>query len=253
MLSHSPFYHAHLKKFTATFGTLFNDIVIERKTTTGTTQKTIKVPLAFVNKDKALERLRSNPDLNNTWGATLPRMAFEMGTITYAPIRKTNSVNLTRKDPVTGLKSQTQFSAAPYDIQFKLSIWSLYFEDAIQIVEQILPFFQPEYVVKVNEVPALEIERDIHVVLNSITYSDNVIGEYDAERIIEWELEFTLQGYFYGPVTDRAIIKESTATSYFEPDFSGYYSALTYTVSPRDAMSDTAGVKIVETRSEGTK
>lgn len=219
MLGHAPFYHQHYKKYVSIFGTLFNDISIVRKNAEpGGADKIIKVPLSFVQKDKALERFIQNPALRATWNNSFPRMAFEAGSPSYAGYRKENTVNHITRAP-NGNLAKMQYAPAPYDINMTLTIFAGYFEDGLQVVEQILPFFQPEYTVAAKEIPELGLERDIHIVLNSVTLNDNVEGPFEDARLIEWTLDFTLKGFFYGPITDRAIITKIDAKTFFEPDF----------------------------------
>lgn len=219
MLGHPPFYHQHYKRYVSIFGTLFNDISIVRKNASaGGVDKIIKVPLSFVSKDKALERLIQNPSLRTSWQSVLPRMSFEAGSPSYAGYRKENTVNHITRSP-SGNVAKMQYAPAPYDINMVLSVFAGYFEDGLQIVEQILPFFQPEYTVAAKEIPELNLERDIHIVLNSVTLNDPIEGSFEDVRIIEWTLDFTLKGFFYGPITDRAIITKIDAKTFFEPDF----------------------------------
>lgn len=219
MLGHSQFYHQHYKRYVSIFGTLFNDISIERiNKTVDAPNKVIKVPLSFVSKDKVLERYLQNPNLRLTWNGAFPRMSFEAGSPSYAGYRKENTVNFSTTLP-NGDKAKMQYSPAPYDIDFNLTIFTIYFEDGLQVLEQILPFFQPEYTVAAKEIPELAIERDIHIVLNSVTLNDPVEGAFEDERIVQWDLNFTLKGFFYGPITDRAIITNADVKTFFEPDF----------------------------------
>jgi hypothetical protein len=219
MLGNAPFYHQHYKRYVSIFGTLFNDLSIVRKNiAVDGVDKTIKVPLSFMSKDKALERLIQNPDLRATWNNIFPRMSFEAGSPSYAGYRKENTVNFVTKTSNGGL-AKMQYSPAPYDINMILTIHVAYFEDGLQIVEQILPFFQPEYTVAAKEIPELNLERDIHIVLNSVTMNDSVMGDFEEGRIIEWDLDFTVKGFFYGPITDRARITRVDANTFFDPDF----------------------------------
>ena len=188
MLSWPPFYHGHFKRYITVFGTLFNDISIVRKGQNGK-EKMVKVPLSFVQRDKVLERFRQNPTLKEAWNNSFPRMTFELGgSPVYNGQRKENSVNYQMKNLGNG-KASMQFTPAPYDINMVLSVFSNYFEDGLQVVEQILPFFQPEYTVCAKEIPELDIDRDIHIVLNSVTMNDNVEGSFEEGRLIEWSLE----------------------------------------------------------------
>lgn len=219
MLGHAPFYHSHIKRYVAIFGTLFNDISIIREGKNGD-KKTIKVPLSFVHKDKVLERLQQNPNLKETWNNSFPRMAFEMDSPTYDGTRKEGS-SLQTMRKADGTKARFQFSPAPYTIPFRLVIFSVKLEDGLQVLEQILPFFQPEYTVSAREIPDMGIDRDIHVVLNSVSFTDNVEGDFTESRLIEWTLDFSLKGYFYGPVADKSIIKTIDINHWFNPQMEG--------------------------------
>jgi len=233
MLGHAPYYHQHIRRYVSLFGTLFNDLAIIRKDKNGN-EKLIKIPLSYARKDKALMRLQQDPDLLNTWSTALPRMAFHMNTPAYNPERKQNSVNFTRRNE-NGNVASMQYSPAPYDIDFELSIWTQYFEDGLQIVEQILPFFQPEYVVSAKEIPELGIDRDIHIVLNSVVMDDSAEGSFEDNRIIEWVLGFTVQGFFYGPVETKGVIKTTQNDTFFTPDFEGAFVRQTATIDPFEA------------------
>lgn len=220
MLGNPPFYHQHYKRYVSIFGTLFNDISIVRKNNeVGGTDKIIRVPLSFMHKDKGLERYIQNPNLRASWHSAFPRMSFEAGSPMYAGYRKENTVNYIGKKAVSGDLAKMQYSPAPYDINFILTVYAGYFEDGLQIVEQIIPFFQPEYTVAAKEIPALNLERDVHIVLNSVTLNDPIEGEFEDGRIIEWTLDFMLKGFFYGPVMDKAIITNIDANTFFMPDF----------------------------------
>ena len=221
MLGHKPFYWGHHRRYIAIFGTLFNDISIVRKSSDpSTADRTIKVPLSFVQKDKVLERFHQNPALRESWNNIFPRMAFEMGSPVYAGYRKENTVHrsMIGRD---GTKASMQYSPAPYDINFILTVFATKIEDGLQIVEQILPFFQPEYTVNAKEIPEFGLERDIHVVLNSIAMNDNVEGGFEEGRLIEWTLDFTLKGFFYGPASISGVITKVDAKTFFNPEMSG--------------------------------
>lgn len=247
MLGHSPFYHKHIRRYTALFGTLFNDISIVREDSSGST-KTIKVPLAYASKDKALARLTQDPELTNTWGAILPRMSFSMGTPQYDPSRKTNSIVKAVRSH-DGNWATTQYSPAPYNITFELYIWVQYFEDGSQIIEQILPFFQPEFTVTAKEVESLGIEKDVHISLDSVSFDDDAAGDFQQTRVIEWTLSFTLKGYFFGPVHDQGVIKRALVDTFFNPEFIDAGVKYSAVVSPINAGANDPH-EIIETRSE---
>lgn len=221
MLGHKPFYWSHFKRYIGIFGTLFNDISIVRKNSkVGGKDQIIKVPLSFVQKDKVLERFHQNPALRESWAGIFPRMAFEVGSPSYAGYRKENTVHQPNRIR-SGNISSMQYSPAPYDLNFILTVFSNKMEDGLQVVEQILPFFQPEYTVNAKEIPELGIERDIHIVLNSVSLSDNVEGDFTDSRLIEWSLDFTLKGFFYGPKTENGIITKVDVNTYFNVDLEG--------------------------------
>lgn len=220
MLGHKPFYWGHYKRYIGIFGTLFNDISIIRKSNKpGISDKPIKVPLSFVQKDKVLERFQQNPALRESWNGIFPRMTFEAGSPIYAGYRKENTVHqaLKKRD---GTKASMQYTPAPYDINFILTVFATKMEDGLQIVEQILPFFQPEYTVNAKEIPELGLERDIHIILNSVSFVDNVEGPFEDSRLIEWTLDFTLKGFFYGPTKEQGIITKVDVNHFFRVDFS---------------------------------
>ena len=170
------FYNETIRKTIIAFGSLFNDIYIERKDSAGAAVQTLKVPLAYGPKQKFIIRLEGDPGLDQKVAITLPRIGFEISALDYAPERKLNRIIKRKK--VQGsddekLKSMlTQYSPVPYNIGFEMFVMARNSDDGIQIVEQILPFFQPEYTVSIKEVPQMDTIRDVPIVLNSINYED---------------------------------------------------------------------------------
>lgn len=215
MLGNEIFYWEHFRKYVSLMGTLLNDISITRKSNGKT--KTIKIPIAFAQRDKQLNILLSNPELNNTWKNYLPRMSFEMGSPMYDSDRKDNSGSFYYTDD-DGNKRMSQHPPAPYDIPFTVYLWVPYYEDALQVVEQIIPFFQPEYFVSVTEIPELKLTRDVSVALLSVTQNDMLEGDFRDARIIEWQFEFNLKGWFYGPMNENKIIKKTMVDYFFDFD-----------------------------------
>ena len=194
MLGHSSFYNSTVKNTTATFGTLFNDISIVRSIKNNKTQ-TVKVPLAYAAKDKAFIRREQDPDMNNDFQAVFPRMAFNMTSVNYDPSRKINPAEFQQNH------SSFQRAPVPYNITYELYIGVTTIEDGLQIIEQILPFFTPEYTVTTSAFPALNLKMDIPFVLNSVNYDDPGADSTDftEQRIIEWTLSFTAKAYIFGP------------------------------------------------------
>lgn len=207
MLGFSPFYWEHTRKYVICFGTLFNDISIIRKSRADGKESLIKCPLFYSTKSKQLERLMENPKLQNQWESEFPRLSFEITGITYAPYRKENTMHYNLKDVETGEARLLQYSPAPYDLNFELISYTYYQEDNYQIMEQILPFFQPEYCVKVKEIPSLELVRDVHIVLNSVQSDFDNSGDYlEAVKVYTTNFAFTLKGFYYGPAQEKPVI-----------------------------------------------
>ena len=209
------FYHETTRKVIISFGTLFNNINLVRKNNSGTVIQTMKVPLAYGPKQKWLTRLDADADLASKVAITLPRLGFEIQNLAYDPTRKLNRVQKFKKVK-TGKSNtlDTQFMPVPYNIGFQLYILSKQSDDALQIVEQILPFFQPEYTVSIREVPDMDIVRDVPIVLNSIGYEDTYEGDFTTRRAIIYTFQFTAKSYVYGPVTTAKPITKVQADTY---------------------------------------
>lgn len=190
----NTFHHNTLRKYVILFGTVFNNIFVTRQNTIGETIQTIKVPLSYGPKEKFLARLEGNPDLDNKVAMTVPRISFEMTTFQYDPDRKLNTLNRKFKN------NKAQYQPVPYNITFQLSILVKNAEDGTKIVEQILPYFTPEWTASVHLIPDMEDDPwDIPIILNSISTEDTYEGNFETRRAIIWTLEFTLKGYLFGP------------------------------------------------------
>ena len=202
------FYHETIRSVVVAFGTVFNNIQLVRKDNDGNIKQTLKVPLAYGPRQKFLVRLAEDPDLTKKIAVTLPRIGFEIAQLSYDPSRKLNRVQKFKK--VKGANSNrldTQFMPVPYNIGFQLYILSKQSDDALQIVEQILPFFQPDYTLTINDMADMGIKRDVPIILNSVTYEDNYAGDFQSRRAIIYTLTFTTKFYLYGPVTSSKVIK----------------------------------------------
>ena len=212
------FYNESLRKTIIAFGSLFNEITIIRKNNQGDTVQTMKVPLAYGPKQKFLVRLTQDPGANQPIAMTLPRIGFEIQSFDYDPVRKLNRIIKQKK--VSNAKSKelkqmsTQYTPVPYNMQFELFVMTKNSDDGIQIVEQILPFFQPEYTVSIREVPDMDIVRDVPIVLNSIGYEDTYEGDFTTSRAIIYTFQFTAKSYVYGPVTTAKPITKVQADTY---------------------------------------
>ena len=205
------FYNEGLRKLTIAFGQLFNNIVLQNTSSTGAVTKRIRVPLAYAPKEKFIVRLEQQANLQDDRAVsiTLPRLGFEITGLSYDATRKLNKMNKTIrvKESEEGKKHNLNFTPVPYNINFSLYSFTATAENGLQIVEQILPFFQPEYTVTMNVVPELNIKRDIPIILNSVNYEDTYNGEFTQRRAVIYTLSFTAKTYLYGPMSNQKVIK----------------------------------------------
>ena len=201
------FYNEIFRKTIISFGTLFNDLSIKHTDSDGN-KSTTKVPLAYGPKQKFLTRIREDASISKTTAITLPRIAFEIQTLSYDTTRKLNRVTKIRKTSAKGSgKLETQYMPVPYNVDLQLFVMAKSGDDALQIIEQILPFFQPEYTITVNDNLDMKQKRDVPIVLTGIDYEDNYEGDFTTRRAIIYTLSFTAKFYLYGPVTSQSVIK----------------------------------------------
>ena len=213
--------HDSLRKYIIVFGTVFKDIYINRLSNAGEVLQTLKVPLTYGPKDKVLSRLEQSPRLDNQVGIILPRISFEMTTMEYDPTRKLNTLNkLTKQSTTAGTDDEVkyQYQPVPYDMQFEMNILVKNAEDGTRIVEQIVPYFTPDFTVSVNLVPEVDGPRDIPIILNSITSQDEYEGSFEQRRALIWTLSFTMKGYLYGPTKKSKLIKHAETVFRFPED-----------------------------------
>lgn len=204
------YYHGAIRKYVIAFGNLFNDIIIQRLDLNGNRIQSILVPLAYGPKEKWLVRLVQDPNLDADVAITLPRMGFEITSMNYSPTRKLSSTlkNIRLKSTDFN-RVDTQFIPVPYDLDFQLSIFVKNADDGAQIIEQILPFFRPEFTTQVNLIPEMKIVVDTPIVLNGVTIEDTYEGDFDTRRALIYNLTFSVKSYLYGPVTNSGIIKRA--------------------------------------------
>ena len=209
------FYNEGLRKLTIAFGQIFNNIIIQNTSSTGAVTKRFRVPLAYAPKEKFLVRLEQQANLQSDRevAVTLPRLGFEITGLSYDASRKINKMQkvIRVKDGETGKKMNFNRAPVPYNINFSLYSFTATAENGLQIIEQILPWFQPEYTVTMNVVPELDIKRDIPIILNSVSYEDTYNGEFTQRRAVVYTLSFTAKTYLYGPMSNQGIIKEVQA------------------------------------------
>ena len=233
------FYHEIIKKNVKAFGTIFNNIQIEKKDPdTGADIRQEKVALAYGPKSKFLARLDQDPSTERKVTITMPRISFEMTNISYDSSRKTSPIQKYLKEG-TPDSVKVQYMPVPYNLNFELAILSRTQDDALQILEQILPFFQPSFNVTVNLIPEMNEKKDLPIILNDINYEDDYEDDMLRRRVITYTLNFTLKTYMYGPVSNAEIIRKATI---FESlgDYNEHKRTVRYDTTPR-ALADMDG------------
>lgn len=209
MLNNSTYYHQAIRKSIVAFGRLFSDIRIVRKNKDETKEQTVKVPLTYAPKEKWLVRLESDPTLDNYTYVSLPRMSFEIVSYMYDSQRKTNKLNRITCENLNGTNKKSVFSPAPYNIDISLYVISKTQEDGMQILEQILPIFTPEYTLSVQALPDLNIKQAVPVILNSVQVNDEYDGDFQTRRFVTHTLNFQMKTNVYGNVSEQGIILSS--------------------------------------------
>lgn len=194
------------------FGTMFNNIRLVRYNKAGTTElERITVPLSYAQKEKFYSRLQQDPNMNQAVQITLPRMSFEMTSITYDPVRKTSMFNRNFSPLSDTLLRSVRMT--PYNFDFSLNIYVRNTEDGTQIVEQILPYFAPDYTLTAD-LTGLNQPIDIPIILQNVVYDSDYIGGIDTLRVLNWTLNFTMKGYMYGPISNVDVIRTSSANTF---------------------------------------
>jgi hypothetical protein len=239
------FYHEILRRTVIAFGSLFNDISIKHTNNSNQTVSVIKVPLAYGPTQKFLARLNQSPNLNKPVQITLPRMSFEFTGLTYDSARKSTTTQyFTAKSVADGTETKKAYLPVPYNMQFELSIMSKLNDDALQIVEQILPYFQPAYTMTVDLVETINEKRDIPVILENITMQDDYEGDFTTRRVLIYTLRFTAKTYIFGPVSSatKDIIKKANI-GYVAGDLtSSPTREIVYSVEPRAIQNYTGTI-----------
>jgi len=209
-------YHSAIRKYIIMFGNMFNDIDVVRYNSAGTAIQTLRVPIAYGPKEKYLARIRQDANLDRGLAAVLPRLAFEITGFSYDSARAMNKQNRITSigSSNTGLRSS--FAPAPYNIDITLYGMFANNEDAVQVVEQILPYFKPEWTNSVKIVPSLGVYVDVPTILTGIQLEDTYEADFQTRRAIIYTLNFTVKGYIYGPVTNKGVITR-TITDFIIP------------------------------------
>ncbi len=205
-----------LRNLVIAFGSLFNNIFVKRYLSDGTVKESLRVPLAYGNKEKYLRRIDEGGSITNEDGVvvqmTLPRMSFEIENFEYDTSRKRNTMQkLAKRNASDNDKMDTTYAEVPYLVNFNLYIMTKHMADGLQIIEQILPYFTPEFTVTINPT-SMHNKMDIPLVLNSVDSEEDWEGDYDTRRSLTWTLTFTAKSYVYGRVSTSERIKRVMAT-----------------------------------------
>ena len=213
MLSGNVYYHGSIRKAIVAFGRLFSDIYIDRKigdSVNGTTAQRLQIPISYAPKEKWLVRIDQQADIeNNTVMVTLPRMSFEINSYAYDSSRKINRMSQIKSGNTANVN--TVYTPVPYNLELSLYVITKTQEDGLQIIEQILPTFTPEYTLQINMVPEMGITMDVPVVLNGVSVVDEYEGSFQDRRYVTHTLNFEMKMNLYGPVSGQNVITQVNA------------------------------------------
>ena len=229
-------YNKILRKCVIGFGTLFNNIECRKENKDGSVYSRMKVPLAYGPRQKFLARLEQQADLNQKVAITVPRLSFEMTGISYDSARKLAPTTLTLKAD-TNNAVKKQFTPVPYNIDFELNVISKTNDESLEIMEQILPVFQPSFQMTIKLVDSMNDFRDVPIILNSVSYSDDYEGTFDDRKITLITMQFTVKAYIFGPVGTAAPIKKAKADIYTTMPSATATRQVEYQVTPK-ALTD---------------
>ena len=209
------FYHKSIRNTVIAFGTIFNNINIKRLDSSGNPLQAVRVPLSYAPKEKFIARLDQQASLtgsDSSVAITLPRMSFDVTSYAYDPSRKLNKnqrVGVAKNISGDTEKLNTQYMPVPYDVGFELNVFTATSDDGLQIVEQILPYFQPDYTVTmIIDKTYMDTKRDIPFILESVDYEDTYTGNFENRRAIIYTLKFTAKIYMYGPISSSSIVRK---------------------------------------------
>lgn len=227
------FYHSTIRKAVVSFGTLFNNMYIDRKNADGVAVQTLKIPLSYSPRQKFLARIETitDADTKRDVETVIPRMSFEMLQIMYDPNRRVSYIQQNRAVG-SGSTAQTQYAPSPYNIEMALYAYVKNQEDGLQIIEQILPYFNPDFNLSITAIPELNIQNDLPIVLNDISYDDQYEGDFLTRRAIMYTLNFTMKLNFYGPITPQGVIRTAKVNTFDDDALSNQISKYTVTPTP---------------------
>lgn len=216
----NEFYHETIRRYVIVFGTMFNDMVVHRRNAAGTIVKRLKVPIAYGPRAKFLSRIKQDPTLTKPDAISLPRMSFQIVGYNYDPARKLQTVGQMRGAVANTSLNGAVYNPVPYNIDFELSIYVLNAEDGTMLIEQILPFFTPEWTNTMKLIDDIDLRMDVPVVLNTINTEDTYEDAYENRRTIIHTLNFTMKGYIFGPVKNKDVILIANTRTFVIDGFS---------------------------------
>lgn len=223
MLNNAHFYYKLMRKYVVIMGNMFNNInVIRYEKDSDVEISRFKVPISYGPKDKFVTRFESDPDLLKETQTILPRMSFELTKIEYDPERQQNPLARSAKGNST-TTAKSAFMGVPYDFMFEVNLYAKTIDDGNHIIEQILPYFNPDYTVTVTPIAELGFMKDIPIILTSVNQNIQYEGNFDQVRYVYWTLTFTLRGYLFGPITTPKIIRKSIANIFNDPSLVAGY------------------------------
>lgn len=207
MISNNIFYHQITRKLIVAFGSLFSDVKIARQKD-GVVVQTLQIPISYAPKEKWIVRIDQDPNLDSHTYTTLPRISFEITSMSYDAARKANRMSyVTCGDGADSVGKV--YSPVPYNFDISLYILTKTQEDALQIVEQILPFFTPEYTLSLKPIDGTDFIMDVPIILNSVSIQDDYDGDFNQRRFVTYSLTFTLKANMYGPITNGKVINHT--------------------------------------------
>jgi T4-like virus Myoviridae tail sheath stabiliser len=220
------FYWGTIRKAIVAFGNMFNNITIQRKDADGNIVQLQRVPLAYSPQQKFLAKIKQQPNVDTTnFQVILPRMGFEMVSLDYDPSRKISPIQQSRSIN-SSTSASAMYAPSPYNINVLLYIYAKNQDDGLQIIEQILPYFNPDYNLTIHAIPELKINNDLPILLNSIGFTDDYEGDMTTRRAIIWTLSFVIKLNFYGPLNRQGIINKVTTNTFNDPALSSRQSSI---------------------------
>ena len=241
------FYHKRVRTAVSVFGSMFNNLYVLRQNSSGETISQVKVPLSYAPKRNFISRLEEmskGEEAERRVAIKLPRMSFEITNMQYDATRqlpKTNNISTVVSDSIT--KRRKLYTSTPYTISFQLNIYAKSQDDALQIVEQILPYFAPQYTLTIKPFSDIDsLTEDVPITLSGVTFQDDFEGAVEQRRTIIYTLDFEMKIALYGPESNKAIIRDVRNNLFLQEagnaDSDVYIKTLQITPNPTSVSAD---------------